>query len=270
MENNIPTLFTKGGVPNSLVRSALFSTKSLGDDRSMVKAASIYSQNGYEITYTGEELNQFDCQTLHAILHAQRDSGLPFGRPVTVSQTAIIELLSKDANGNTYKRVYNQIRRICEATLCIKQSVHESSRVYHGHIIDRFWKDDRGHLCFTLNPDLASLFDADCTILSLQRKVLVDKLMSKWLLDYSSSHTQFIPLPVDYLKSLSGNINPIAQFKRQLAEACDEIIEKLGSKAPFVRYNITKTTLNLYKKNATREISSSKAKAGEEGFNPYD
>ena len=170
-----PPLFVKGGIPNSLVRSAIFTTRKLGNVREMIKNSPVFSQDGYSIEYTGERLNQFDSQTLYAILQTQRDSGLLFGNQVTVTQTSIIEMLGKEANGNNYKDMCDSIHRLYNASIGIKQSFGGSTRVYHGRIIDRYLKDSRGHISFTLNPDLAAFFDSDCTILSLKKKIQLSK-----------------------------------------------------------------------------------------------
>lgn len=265
-----PALFHKGAVPNSLVRSALFTTKSLGEDRGMVKNRRICSQSNYEIFYTGEELNQFDSQALYAILQAQRDSGMEIGSEVLITQASLIQMLGLEANGNTYRRIYGQLQRLTTCTLKIKHTVGGSAREYHGHIIDRFWKDDKGHICFTLNPDLASMFDADCSFVSLKRKVSVEKLLSKWLLDYTTSHSYFIPMKVSDIKELSGNINATGQFTRQLKDACDEISEKLGSSAPFVRYEIEKGMLKLYKQKIQQQIGVPSPKQNKEKEDKFD
>jgi hypothetical protein len=249
----LPALLSMGGIPNSLIRSALFSTKKLGNDREHNRNVQIIAQSGYEISYSGEELNQYDCQVLYAVFHLQKQSGLMFGESVTVVQNDIIELTGRKAGGSAYEPIYQSMRRLCESTIRITQQAGPTQRIYHGHIVDRFHKDDRGHLAFTLNPDLVSMFASDCTIISLKRKVQLTRLISKWLFDYCSSHQSYLPLPLEYLMGMSGYPNGKSEFVRQLKLSCAEILDVLGEDAPFVQFEVKNNRLALYRKQHKRD-----------------
>ena len=64
------------GTPNSLLRGALFSAIQ-SKDRQYVKDELLASQDGIEIRYTGEQLNQIDLEVWEQAVHLVR--GLPLG-----------------------------------------------------------------------------------------------------------------------------------------------------------------------------------------------
>jgi len=216
-------------------------------DRAIHKDKKISSQANYSIYYTGEELNQYDSQVLWAILHIQKTSGVEIGKDVSCYQLEIIKLIGMTASGAAYETIYQSLKRLTSCMITIEFEAKKRSTKYHGHIIESLKKDENGHYVFRLGHDMAKLFESDCSIVMLRKKIVLSHQLSKWLFDYSSSHSKFIDMPINNLISISGYPNSKSEFIRNLKLSCQEIISKLNKDAPFVDYKVSSTCLNLYK-----------------------
>jgi hypothetical protein len=233
------------GVPNAMIRSSLFSTKSLGISRSTFKK-SIECQKGYSITYEGEELNQYDCQVLYAIFHVQKERSVDFGSNVSVYQKDLASLTGKTPSGENFDQIYKSAARLARCNLTVTVDIGKSVSYYHGHILEAVYKN-RGHIVFRLNPDLSTLFDDDCTIILLRHKVALTRLLSKWLYDFASSHDTVYPYTIERLMQICGTNGTKYEFQRQLKAACQEIVSTLSKDSPFVDFEIKSGKLHLYK-----------------------
>lgn len=267
MQTNLPTLFTQGGFPNALIRSALFSVKNLGDTRTHKANYKVAAQGQYEVKYTGEELNQMDAQVLYVAFVLQRESGLDIGSPITVNQTDFVNKLGRQINGEACKRASESLKRIAESSMTI---VHGNRR-FTSHVINDFGVDDNRHFTYTLNPNLGRLFEEDCTLLKLSNLTQLNMLLAKWLYNYFSSHSVFFArYHYEKLREMSGSVLTPGEFKRQLKLACDQIITTLGDKAPFVEYSLEKDGLHIAKTKRLARLKTSKAIASSQGDKEFD
>ena len=65
----------KRGTPNSFLRSALFSAIQ-SKDRTFIKGETIFSQQGIDVKFTGEQLNQEDLTLWEILTHIYRENPL--------------------------------------------------------------------------------------------------------------------------------------------------------------------------------------------------
>lgn len=264
--SNTKIMLGQWGIPNSMTRSALFSTKSLGEDREFHINKVIHSQSTYEIVHTGPEMNQCDAQVLYAITHLQRASGKRFGEWTIAYQKDVADLIGRKPSGESFESIVASMERLKISTIKIK----DKEDTYVGGIVDAFIKSKTKHLEFRLSPDLEAIFNSDCTIVKLEHKVMLTRLISKWLHDFSMSHSCSIPFSLDYLMRISGYVNSKSEFRRQLELSCLEIEQSLGDKSPFVGHSIENDELRLYKhKKSSDVIPSLPAFIGGERKNPY-
>jgi hypothetical protein len=261
------TMLRKWGVPNAINRSALFCTRNLGNKRSNLICKEIHSQVNYKIIYSGPEMNQYDAQILYAIAHIQRRNGQSFGTWVKTYYSEIASLINRKANGEAYKSISDSLDRLSDCKLRIIFGSNADQVTYKGGILESYAKTAAKHLEFRLSPDLEDLFKVDCTIVNLEHKVKLNRLFSKWLYDFSSSHSLGIPFYLTNIINLCGYSGNMPEFKRQLNLACIEIEETLGENSPFVRHSIQNNELCLYKQHKKGEISISNP--SEQSNNPF-
>ena len=82
----------KRGTPNSFIRSALFSAIQ-SKDRAFLKGAALFSQQGIEIKFTGEQLNQEDLTLWETLVHLAKEQ--PLGNLCNFTAHGILKALLK-------------------------------------------------------------------------------------------------------------------------------------------------------------------------------
>jgi hypothetical protein len=90
----------KRGTPNSLIRSALFSAVQ-GKDRQFMKEATLYSQQGITVKFTGEQLNQEDLSLWENLVHLAKEH--PLGNVCTFTAYGILKSLGLSTGGKNHK-----------------------------------------------------------------------------------------------------------------------------------------------------------------------
>lgn len=260
-------MLEKWGIPNPIIRSSLFKARSLGEERKFNHWEVIDSQGTYCISHMGPEMNQYDAQVLYAIAHIQRKSGMKFGERISTSHSEIASILKKNPSGELFKSIASSMQRLFESSIKVIYKDRGNQITYFGRIIDSYAKDQNRQIVFRLNPDMESMFSTDCTIINLEKKVKLNRLISKWLSDFAFTHKSPYPMTVEHLYAISGYGGDKSEFKRQLDLACFEIETTLGEDAPFVGHSIKEGKLYLYKQKKIAESSISKSP--EQSKNPF-
>ncbi|MCP4933390.1 MAG: hypothetical protein GY927_04105, partial [bacterium] len=143
------------GVPNGVLRSALFGAIRKGARRYMEQAR-IAALEGAEIHYTGQRLDQGDLNVWEAVLHIARLQEM--GQQCRFTAYAILKLLSKTDTGKNRQTLHKRILRLRANAVEIKQGRF----TYVGGLIDEAYKDDETQeYIVVLNAKLRSLFTAD-------------------------------------------------------------------------------------------------------------
>lgn len=192
-----------GGLPNSLLRTAVFGIVSPGRRRHLNREV-IASVDGVSVEFTGYRWDQNDLIGYQVAIHFAQ--GIPLGeRRIYFTGAEALRLLDQTDTGYNRDKLHDRLRRIQEASLTIK----EGWKSYTGSLIDRVVRDEstEGKFMVEFNPDLRTLFGANqwTALQWAVRKDLSDHQLAQWLYGYYSTHAEPYPVEVATLHRLCGS-----------------------------------------------------------------
>lgn len=215
------------GMPNTFLRSALFSVRRHNVDREQYNDVKIATQNDFELFFTGIELGQDDEDLYMEIIHRTRGSRL--GDTVALTGYELLKALGWGYSSKDYLRLQNSIHRLKVATIKIKQ---QENKGYSGSLIRKYTFDEAdfdGKIRYKiwLEPELVSQFQED-TYTHLrheQRQRLGRSSLAKWLHSYYSTHSQPYGLKTATLHSLcASDTKVLSRFRFQCKEAHEKLV----------------------------------------------
>ena len=228
----------KRGTPNSFIRSALFSAIQ-SKDRQYLKEATLYSQQGITVKYTGEQLNQEDLTLWETLVHLARKH--PLGNHCSFTAHGLLKAMRLSTGGDQHRQLHSAIIRL---TATAVEITHEG-KTYFGSLIKSGAKAElTAHYSIELNRDLIRLYgESQWTGIDFEQRItLRRKPLAQALHAYYSSHRVPYPIKLATLQRLTGCKNAqAASFKRQCRTALDELI-KIGF---LQRYNIESDTITV-------------------------
>lgn len=212
------------GVPNDLVRGALFTVGNVRIKRNFLKNSLIATLSGLEIRYTGEELRQDDQDVFLQIVHLARL--VPLGAPVTFTAHAMLQSLKWHPNVRSYTRLRDTITRLKATGL----EVRGDQRGYSGSLIRDFsWKDDStGNNSrvwgVRLEPEIAALFNhVAYSQIEWEQRLALGHL-AKWLHSFYHTHRRPVAIRVDTIRRLCGSATKdLSKFRQLLRDALQEL-----------------------------------------------
>ncbi|MCM8597562.1 MAG: plasmid replication initiator TrfA [Candidatus Accumulibacter sp.] len=211
----------KRGTPNSFIRSALFAAIQ-SKDRVFLKEATLASQRGISVKFTGEQLNQEDLSVWETLAHLARQH--PLGCMCEFTAHGLLKSLGQHTGLSQHKQLHSTIIRL---TACAVEITHEG-KTYFGPLVKSGLKDElTSHYRIELNRELIRLFgDNQWTALDWQqRQQLRGKLLAQALHAFYSSHRQPFPIRLDTLRGYVGSRNiQRAGFKVKLRTALEELV----------------------------------------------
>ena len=214
----------KRGTPNSFIRSALFAAIQ-SKDRVFLKEATLASQKGITVKFTGEQLNQEDLSVWETFAHLARQH--PLGHLSEFTAHGLLKSLGMHTGLSQHKQLHSTIIRL---TACAVEITHEG-KTYFGPLVKSGLKDEiTSHYRIELNRELIRLFgENQWTALDWQqRQGLRGKHLAQALHAFYSSHRQPFPIKLDTLRGYVGSKNfQKAGFKVKLRAALDELV-KIG------------------------------------------
>lgn len=214
------------GIPNDLVRGALFTVGNARMPRAYRKSMVIASLGGIEITYTGEELRQDDEDVFLQLVHLARVS--PLGKEVSFTAHSILKSLKWPTNSRSYERLKETITRL-QATGLELRSPHHG---YSGSLIRDFaWKqEDSGapsrSWTVRLEPRIAALFDnVSYTQIDWQQRLELGTL-AKWLHSFYYTHRSPLPMKTATIRKLCGSTTKdLSKFRQLLRDSLQELLD---------------------------------------------
>jgi hypothetical protein len=207
----------KRGTPNSFIRSALFAAIQ-GKDRVFMKEATLASQKGIVVKFTGEQLNQDDLSVWETLAHLSRQQ--PLGHPCEFTAHGLLKSLGLHTGLSQHKQLHSTIIRL---TACAVEITHEG-KTYFGSLVKSGVKDE-----LTRHYKIRLFGESQWTALDWkQRQQLRSKHLAQALHAFYSSHRQPFPIKLDTLRGYVGSRNfQKAGFKVKLRAALDELV-KIG------------------------------------------
>jgi hypothetical protein len=216
------------GVPNSVLRSALFGAIKRGRRafQTRVKKASI---GGLLVIHTGPTLDQADLDVWMQFMHLARTSGL--GNRIQYTIKGFLKAINRSTGKSQREWLLDSIARLGSSAV----EIQDGKKGYQGPLLVHVFKNDldtdsEKHV-IEMNPALASLFDADgWTGLQIEeRNALKRQPLAQWLHGFYSSHARPFAFKVETLHQLCGSDNKqMFSFRQELRHALDRMAEVTG------------------------------------------
>ena len=215
---------SRRGIPNDLVRGALFTVGNCRTARAFKKNAVIATLGGIDVAYTGEELRQDDEDVFLQLVHLARTT--PLGNQVTFTAHSLLKSLEWSTNKPSYERLKATITRLSATGL----EVRTERAGYSGSLIRDFeWREEDGRSSrawkVRLEPRIISLFGhVSYSQITWDQRLQLGNL-SKWLHSFYYSHAKPYPMKVETLHLLCGSTTKSrAKFRQLLKKSLDELV----------------------------------------------
>jgi hypothetical protein len=220
---------------NALARSATFSPIEKGTRRVVVDCV-VSAQAGYEIVFTGEQLDESD-RDLYLNLTRLYMGVIP-GNSCSVSIRALLNGIRSYGKPNR-EWLFNSLRRLADIKVDIKFDTPRFSGFYKGYIFsilaiaekDKDKDNTNGSIVFSIPPEFVRIFIRDYTKIPINKRLSLKgpaSQLAKWLHSYIYSHKMPFPVKVETIKKLSGSqIKELRDFRVKLKRALD-LLKKNG------------------------------------------
>lgn len=213
------------GLPNSILRSALFTINNRTDELGSHNKELIASVGDVTIKHTGPILNQSDLDVWEECIHA---SGGDLGKEIHVSSNKMLTQLGRSVNSKAYNSLSNSLSKLVATAVTIKIGRFQyTGTLVHHHFLD----EKTGENIITLNPNLAVLFTKGgwTAIDSSDNRSLKPSQLAQWLHRHYSTHDVPFPYKIETIHELSGSqIKQMKHFKLELKKAAAKISEIEG------------------------------------------
>ena len=211
----------KRGTPNSFIRSALFAAIQ-AKDRTFIKGELLASQNGVEVRFTGEQLNQEDLTLWETLAHMVRSH--PLGETSSFTAHGMLKSMNLPTGGKEHARLHEGITRLIACAVEIRVAGQGS---YTGSLLEAA-RSDEGHRQYQVrfNRDMIKLFGENhWTAIDWEKRLLLrGKPLAQALHAFYSSHRDPYPLKLETLRDVTGGRNAeLRDFKRKVKAALTEL-----------------------------------------------
>lgn len=215
-------------LPNHLAKTPLFAPIQPGR-RKMFDNAVLASPEGFEVRFTGKQLDMADQDVFMLALKYARSTEL--NCPIRCNRADFLRELGWSAGGRkggfsaaAYKWLDESFQRLTSGTLHIK------TKRYKAHIaLVADWAQDSetGAWEFTISGKMRALFqNNEYAFIDLAKRQQISHRveLAKWLQSYSSTHEPGLHrISIVNLKEWCGYNSPIRKFREALVEALREL-----------------------------------------------
>lgn len=195
------------GVPNGILRSALFGAVKRGKRRYMEREA-VAAVDGIDLIYTGPRLDQADLDVWEGALHLARL--VPLGDRIEFTEKGFLKMIGRggEAGENLGKSDREWLKKTLARLKANAIEVNQGPYAYGGSLVDEYFRDDStGRYVLVLNPRMKVMFGRDgwTQIDWSIRQALRGYPLAQWLHGFYSTHAQPYPLKVATLHKLCGS-----------------------------------------------------------------
>jgi hypothetical protein len=216
------------GIPNGMVRSALFAAIRPTQERRQFKNEPIASVDGLKILYTGEQLDQGDLDVFEGELHFALTHGIPLGKPVLHSDYSFLRSIGRGIGKKEYQRLRESQLRMAGGLIQIFYD-HYS---YAGSLISELYRDEKLKMTGPVfNPRLLVLFQPQgySSVYWEHRLALKGYPLAQWLHSFYSTHKQPYAYSVAKIRELCGSASgKLYQFRYELKGALTKLSSITG------------------------------------------
>lgn len=242
------------GIPNEIVRSALFTVRNRNQPREQLKDVLVAGIGEGQITYTGEELRQDDETVWLQLIHLSRLNGLHTAFYFTPSD--FCKAIRWPVSGQSYNRLDKCLTRLQVTSLKLYSKRIDqllSFAMLPFYSGKRRTTGNGGLWSAKMHEELVFLFsDFYYTRIEWQQRLSLPDGMATWLHAYYTSHKDPYNVRIETLAKGSGLIpaidinESIAEQKGRLREAKKVIVRalKLLKEATFLEeFEVTRDGL---------------------------
>ncbi len=246
------------GVPNPFIRSGLFSVKNT-ENRLFMQKMPVASLSNYQITYTGQELQQDDLSVWMSLINFFRNQSM--SDSVLFTGYSLIKDIGWRMHSESYKRAKESIERL--KVTGIEISTNNKETAYSGSLIREYaWtaQDAKGNgrWMVRFESKVSTLFMEDTTTLlewETRKKIGTRATVAQWLHSFYSSHREPLPLTVAKLYELCRSGDSLSSFRRNIKTALKRLVD-IDFLASFSIVNDAVHVQKKLKHNAISENNS--------------
>jgi hypothetical protein len=213
------------GVPNSVLRSALFTATKRGK-RQYFEGVQIASVDGITVVFTGPRLDQADLDVWEQCLHIARTHGL--GNTIQFTAYGFLKAIGRDTGKAQREWLKGAFRRLRTSDV----ELSDGKRTFFGTLISHGQKNEETEKYeLVINPKIASLYNDDGWTGEdwEQRKQLIGKPLALWLHGFYSTHAKPYDYKIDTIWKLCGSeAKESKEFRRLLSEALPHVCKATG------------------------------------------
>ncbi len=209
----------KRGVPNSILRGALFAAVQ-GKRRVAMGREFLAAQRDISIRFTGWQLTQSDLDVWEQALHLARQH--PLGTRCDFTARGFLKALGRHTGQSAHEWLKASFARLGGAFI----EITHGHVTYGGTLLDFVRDEDAGRYVLEVNPKLAALYSTTRWTATDwgQRKHLRGKPLALWLHGFYATHAEPHALSVEYLHTLSGSrTKELRYFKKNLVQALKDL-----------------------------------------------
>jgi len=213
------------GVPNSVLRSALFTATKRGK-RQYFERQKIASVDGISVVFTGPRLDQADLDVWEQCLHIARNHGL--GNTIQFTAHGFLKAIGRSTGNSQHEWLKGAFARLRTSDV----EISDGKRTFFGALISSGQRnEENGFYELVLNPRIASLYNDDGWTGEdwEQRKKLIGKPLALWLHGFYSSHSKPFDYKIETLWKLCGSeAKELKEYKRMVSENLPHLNEATG------------------------------------------
>lgn len=210
------------GVPNSVLRSALFGAIKRGK-RAYQDAIRKASIDGVTVIHTGPQLDQSDLDVWEHCLHLARTQHL--GTRIQFTAYSFLKAIGRSNGKSQHEWLKSSLRRLMTSLV----ELEEGKKAYAGQLLHDWGRDgETGHHVIEINPKIIIFFGTDgwTQIEWQQRQALKGQPLAQWLHGFYSTHAAPYPYRVETLHRLCGSeAKQLYHFRAELKSALTKLAE---------------------------------------------
>ena len=228
---------TERGIPNGLLRSALFGMVERGRRR-LLNNEPLYTSRGTRLKFSGEELDQKDCDVFMAFLELAQGQG---NYRAKCSFYGLRKILSISHGTNNANSLTNSIKRLTKAFI----EMDTPGFYYCGHLLDSFAYSEKEDIYIArINPELAVLFNDGYARLRVETRALLKGDLVKFLHGLVLSHEAPSHRPQSYkLETIYNLSRSKEKQKRNFKAKVKKGMEQLKKCGIVLKWDISKEGL---------------------------
>jgi hypothetical protein len=211
------------GVPNSILRSALFGAVKRGKRayQDGVKKASV---DGVIVIHTGPQLDQADLDVWEQCLHLARTQGV--GNRIEFSARSFLISIGRSYGKAQHVWLKGALRRLMTSLV----ELQDGKKAYAGQLLHEWARDDDHHV-IEISPSIALMYGGDgwTQVEWSQRLALKGHPLALWLHGFYLTHAKPFAYKVETLHELCGSEATVMNdFRKDVRKAFKRIHDVTG------------------------------------------